>query len=104
MAGFKDLISEEEEKVPLYLFQSHLDHYCWKMKRKNESDRFLVFLDDVRRVLLIRRSLVDNNYDDTLHRVDFWRTRKQTCSWCLLGNANMLANNIRMRTVVEHPW
>ena len=83
-------ILKKKRGVPLYLLQSHLDHYCWKMKRKNEPDLFLAFLADVRRA--IRLNLLDMNYDETLYRVDFRKTRKQTSLWCLLGNANMLAN------------
>lgn len=33
--------------VPIASFQSHLDHYCWKVANKNE-DLFLAFLRDIR--------------------------------------------------------
>jgi len=32
----------------MYHLQSHLDHYCWRMKRKSEPDLFVAFLDNVR--------------------------------------------------------
>lgn len=36
--------------VPRQHFQSHLDHYCWKLLRKEADDLFVAFLDDIRQV------------------------------------------------------
>lgn len=46
-------ILKKKRGVSLYLLQSHLDHYCWRMKRKNESDLFLAFLTGVRNSFMI---------------------------------------------------
>ena len=35
-------ILQKKRGVPTHHFQSHLDHYCWKMLRKNE-DLFIAF-------------------------------------------------------------
>jgi len=33
--------------VPLNHLQSHLDHYCWRLYRKDSPDLFLAFLEDI---------------------------------------------------------
>jgi len=43
-------ILKKKRGVPLHLLQSHLDHYCWQLWRKDEPDQFLAFLDDVRTI------------------------------------------------------
>lgn len=46
----KICILKKMRGVPVNLFQSHLDHICWKALRKNEEDLFLTFLNDIRHV------------------------------------------------------
>ena len=36
--------------VPIQHFQSHLDHFCWKLWRKESEDLFIAFLNDIRTV------------------------------------------------------
>jgi transposase len=43
-------ILKKKRGVPLYQLQSHLDYYCWHMYRKNEPDKFIAFLDDIRTI------------------------------------------------------
>lgn len=40
-------IMKKKRGVPLYLLQSHLDHYCWQMWRRDKPDQFCAFLDDL---------------------------------------------------------
>ena len=43
----KAKIERRMRGVPLANLQSHLDHFCWKMLRKNAPDMFLAFLQDI---------------------------------------------------------
>jgi len=36
--------------VSRQLFQCHLDHFCWKVMRKNSNDLFVSFFEDVQNV------------------------------------------------------
>ena len=46
----KTRILKETRGVRNELFQSHLDHICWKVLRKNIADLFVPVLNDVRSV------------------------------------------------------
>jgi len=46
----KTMILKRMRGVRYQLFQSHLDHFCWKEMRKNSNDLFVSFLEDVRDV------------------------------------------------------
>lgn len=41
----KTMILERMRGVGRQLFQSRLDHFCWKVMRKNFNDLFVSFLD-----------------------------------------------------------
>lgn len=43
----KDEILKKLKGVPNNTFQSHLDHFCWKISRKDSVDLFFTFLDDL---------------------------------------------------------
>jgi hypothetical protein len=43
----KTRILKKMRGVPNELFQSHLDHICWKVPRKNAEDSLLAFLNDI---------------------------------------------------------
>lgn len=43
----KDAIFKKMKGVPVNTFQSHLDHLCWKILRRDSDDLFMTFLDDV---------------------------------------------------------
>ena len=43
-------ILKKKRGVPTAMLQSHLDHFCWKVWRKESDDLFLSFLHDIRRV------------------------------------------------------
>ena len=45
-------ILKKKRGVPIHLFQSHLDYYCWRVLRKDE-DMFTAFLNDIRTVYRI---------------------------------------------------
>jgi len=46
----KTKIMKTMRGTTMQLFQSHLDHYCWKVARKEEPDLFITFLRDIKAV------------------------------------------------------
>ena len=44
------MILKRMRGVGRHLFQSHLDHLCWKVMRKKSNDISVLFLEDVRSV------------------------------------------------------
>lgn len=41
-------ILKKKRGVPIPMLQGHLDHFCWKMWRKDDPDLFISFLEDIR--------------------------------------------------------
>ncbi|CAI6359861.1 unnamed protein product [Macrosiphum euphorbiae] len=46
----KTKIMKTMRGTTMQLLQSHLDHYCWKVARKEEPDLFIAFLRDIKAV------------------------------------------------------